>query len=138
MQEHRGRGRISLDWTFSHHDRGSETYGVTKSYDYVKHRTGQFQTLVTSVISNGTLIDGLDVIVQEPSRQKEEIAYLKATTKESYDQMEAARERFHHHKHERQYKKRTEIALEMAQQIEREGQLCLRQWCADIGANSFH
>lgn len=132
---HRGRGRevISLDWTFSHHDRGSETYGVTKSYDYVKHRTGQFQTLVTSVISNGTLIDGLDVIVQEPSRQKEEIAYLKATTKESYDQMEAARERFHHHKHERQYKKRTEIALEMAQQIEREEQFPDANYAFDNG-----
>ena len=51
---------------------------------------------------------------------------MKATSKESYDEMEAVRERFlellHYGKHECQYKKRTEIALEMAQQIEREGQ----------------
>ena len=113
--DHRGRGRevINLDWTFSHHDRGSEIYGVTESYDYVEHRTGQFQTVVTAVISNSSLIDGLDVVVQEPGRQKEEMAYLKATVKGSYDQMEAARERIlellHHLKHERQYKKRTEI-----------------------------
>ena len=45
----------------------------------VKHRTGQFQTVVTAVISNSSLIDGLDVVVQEPGRRKEEIAYLKAT-----------------------------------------------------------
>ena len=89
--DHRGNGReiISLDWTFSHHDRGSEIYGNTKSYDYVKGRTGRFQTLVTSVVSNHKLIDGLDVVVQEPSREKEEMAYLKTTVKESYDQMEA-------------------------------------------------
>jgi hypothetical protein len=137
--DHRGRGRevINLDWTFSHHDRGSEIYGVTKSYDYVEHRTGQFQTVVTAVISNSSLIDGLDVVVQEPGRQKEETAYLKATARESYDQMEAARERIlellHHHKHERQYKKRTEIALEMAQQIEGEGQFPDANYAFDNG-----
>jgi hypothetical protein len=55
--DHRGRGRevINLDWTLSHHDRGSEIYGVTKSYDYVERRMGQFQTVVTAVISNSSL-----------------------------------------------------------------------------------
>jgi len=81
--------------------------------------------------------DGLDVVVQEPGRQKEEIAYLKATAKESYDEMEAARERFlellPHHKHERQYKKRTEIALEMGQQIEQEGQFPDANYAFDNG-----
>ena len=106
--DHRGRGRevINLDWTFSHHDRGSQIYGVKRSYDYVQQRMGQFQTVVTAVISNRSLMDGLDVVVQEPSSQKEEMAYLKATVKESYDQMEAARERIlellNHLKHERQ------------------------------------
>jgi hypothetical protein len=34
---HLGHGRevISLDWTFSHHDRGPEIYGNIKGYDYV-------------------------------------------------------------------------------------------------------
>ena len=137
--DHRGRGRevINLDWTFSHHDRGSEIYGVKRSYDYVQQRTGQFQTVVTAVISNRSLIDGLDVVVQEPSIQKEEMAYLKATVKESYDQMEAARERIlellHHLKHERQYKKRTEIALEMAKRIEREGHFPDANYAFDNG-----
>ena len=83
--DHRGRGRevINLDWTFSHHDRGSEIYGVKKSYDYVQQRMGRFQTVVTAVISNRSLIDGLDVVVQEPDSRKEEIAYLEATVKGS-------------------------------------------------------
>ncbi|MFC1716631.1 hypothetical protein ACFL6S_23385 [Candidatus Poribacteria bacterium] len=125
--DHRGRGVevISLDWTFSHHDRGSEIYGNTKSYDYVERRSGQFQTLVTAVVSNDTLIDGLDVVVQEPSNQKEEMAYLEETARNSYDQMEAVSNRLlellHYLKHERQYKKRTEIALELVRQIEQEG-----------------
>ncbi len=38
--DHRGRGRevISLDWTFSHHDRGPDIYAAEKSYDYVENR----------------------------------------------------------------------------------------------------
>jgi hypothetical protein len=108
--DHRGRGRevISLDWTFSHHDRGPEIYGNTKSYDYVAGRSGRFQTLVTAVVSNDTLIDGLDVVVQEPSNEKEEMAYLEETAMESYDQMEAVSKRLlellHYLKHEREYK----------------------------------
>ncbi len=79
--DHRGCGKevISLDWTFSHHDRGSEIYGNKKGYDYVEKRTSQFQTLVTAVISNGSMIDGLDVVVQEPNSQQEELTYLRET-----------------------------------------------------------
>jgi hypothetical protein len=137
--DHRGHGRevISLDWTFAHHDRGSEIYGNTKSYDYVEGRTGQFQTLVTAVVSNHTLIDGLDVVVQEPSRQKEEMAYLRATFGEGYEQMEAVRKRLlellHYLKHEREYKKRTEIALELVQQIEQEGHFPEANYAFDNG-----
>jgi hypothetical protein len=51
--------------------------------------------------------------------------------------MEAVRGRFlellHYCKHERQYKKRTEIALEMAQQIEREGQFPDANYAFDNG-----
>ena len=69
--DHRGRGKevISLDWTFSHHDRGTEIYGNKKGYDYIEGRTSQFQTVVTAVICNGSMIDGLDVVVQDPSIQ---------------------------------------------------------------------
>jgi hypothetical protein len=141
--DHRGCGRevISLDWTFSHHDRGAEIYANTKSYDYVEGRMGQFQTLVTAVVSNHTLIDGLDVVVQEPSREKEEMAYLKATVKESYDQMEAVLERLlellHYLQHKLAYKKRTEIALELVKQIEQEGHFPEANYAFDNGVLSL-
>jgi len=34
--EHRGRGRevLSLDWTYAHHDRGLQMWGVTKAWDH--------------------------------------------------------------------------------------------------------
>jgi hypothetical protein len=143
--DHRGRGRgrevISLDWTFSHHDRGPEIYGNTKSYDYVAGRSGRFQTLVTAVVSNDTLIDGLDVVVQEPSNEKEEMAYLEETAMESYDQMDAVSERLlellHYLKHEREYKKRTEIALELVKQIEQEGDFPEANYAFDNGVLSL-
>ncbi len=78
-----------------------------------------------AVVSNDTLIDGLDVVVQEPSNQKGEMAYLKETARKNYGQMEGVSNRLlellHYLKHERQYKKRTEIALELVKQIEQEG-----------------
>jgi len=141
--DHRGRGRevISLDWTFSHHDRGKEIYGNKRSYDYVEGRSSQFQTVVTAVVSNHTLIDGLDVVVQEPSRREDEMAYLKATVKEGYEQMEAVRKRLlellHCLKHEREYKKRTEIALELVQQIEQEGHFPEAHYAFDNGVLSL-
>jgi hypothetical protein len=145
--DHRGRGRevIIVDWTFSHHDRGPEIYGNKRSYDYVEGRSSQFQTVVTAVVSNHTLIDGLDVVVQEPSRLKEEMAYLRATMKEGYEQMEAVRKRLlellHYLKHERdhesKYKKRTEIALELVQQIEQEGHFPEANYAFDNGVLSL-
>ena len=93
--DHRGQGRevISLDWTFSHHERGANIYGVKKGYDYVEKRPSQYQTIMTAVISNRAYIDGLEVVVQEPSYEEEEIGYLNSTVKESYLQMAAVRER---------------------------------------------
>jgi hypothetical protein len=141
--DHRGRGRevISLDWTFAHHDRGPEIYAAEKSYDYVENRPSRLQTLVTAVISNKSLIDGLDVVVQEPSKQKQEMAYLKATVKKSYDQMGAVSNRLlellHHLKHKREYKKRTEIALELVRQIEQEGNFPSANYAFDNGVLSL-
>jgi hypothetical protein len=124
---HKGQGRevISLDWTFSHHDRGPEIYGNTKGYDYVERRTSRYQTIVTGVISNSKVIDGLDVVVQSPNVTESEQEYLRMTAKDGYQQMDEARERLlellYHHKHKLEYKKRTEIAYEMVVQIEQEG-----------------
>lgn len=142
-EDHHGRGRevISVDWTFSHHDRGKEIYGVKRGYDYVEKRTGLFQTVMTAVISNSSLIDGLDVVVQEPNWQEEEMEYLKATVKESHEQMEAVQQRLlellHHLKNQRQYKKRTELALEMVEQIESEGYFLQANYAFDNGLLSL-
>ena len=133
--EHRKRGRevISLDWTLVHHERGPHIYGMTKSYDYVERRMGRFQTVVTAVIANRQLIDGIDVQIQEPNVCKEEEEYLKATVQASYEQMEQARTRLlellHHVEHRLAYKKRTEIVVEMVAQLEEEGKFPASRLC---------
>jgi hypothetical protein len=137
--EHRGRGRevLSLDWTYAHHERGPKIWGVKKAWDHVANRLAPYQTVVTAVIANRDLIDGVEVVVQQPDRDEEEVAYLKETVRESYDQMEAARERLlellHHLLHRLGYKKRTEIALEIAQQLEQEGHFPLANYAFDQG-----
>jgi DDE superfamily endonuclease len=137
--EHRGQGRevISLDWTLVHHERGPHIYGTTKSYDYVAGRMGRFQTVVTAVIANRHLIDGIDLELQEPSVCKEEETYLKATVQASYEQMEQARTRLlellHHLEHKLAYKKRTEIVVEMVAQLEEEGHFPQADYAFDNG-----
>ena len=137
--EHRGRGRevISLDWTLVHHERGPQIYGTTRSYDYVERRMARFQTVVTAVIANRQLIDGIDLHIQEPSVCQEEAAYLKATVQTSYAQMEQARTRLlellHHMEHRLGYKKRTEIVVEMVAQLEEEGKFPQADYAFDNG-----
>ena len=137
--EHRRRGRevISLDWTLVHHERGPHIYGTTKSYDYVEKRMGRFQTVVTAVIANRQLIDGIAVQIQEPNVCKEEEAYLKATVQVSYEQMEQARTRLlellHHVEHRLAYKKRTEIVVEVVAQLEEEGKFPQADYAFDNG-----
>jgi hypothetical protein len=84
--EHRNRGRevISLDWTLVPHERGPHMYGTTKSYDCVARQMARFQIVVTAVVANRQLIDGIEVQIQEPSSGKEEEEYLKATVQASY------------------------------------------------------
>ena len=138
-QAYQGRGRqvISLDWTLARHERGPEIYAVTKSYDYVERRTALFQTVVTGVVSNREWIDGLEVVVQDPKDLKAEAAYLKATAKQSYEQMAEARERLlevlHYRIHQLQYRKRTEIAVEIVGQLEAEGQFPQVHYAFDNG-----
>jgi hypothetical protein len=59
----------------------------------VERRTTLFQTVVTAVMSNRDWIEGLEVVVQDPKDLKVEAAYLKATAKQSCEQMVEARER---------------------------------------------
>jgi hypothetical protein len=98
---------------------------------------GRFQTVVTAVVANRDVIDGLELQVQEPSRQEEEALYLKATVQESYEQMEQARERvlalLYHLQHRLAYKKRTEIVVEMVAQLEEEGQFLSAHYAFDNG-----
>jgi len=131
--EHRGRGRevIALDWTLVHHERGPHIYGNTKSYDYVERRMGWIQTVVTGVIANRQMIDGVEVRLQVPNVCKEEETYLKATVQASYEQMERARTRLlellHHVEHKLAYKKRTEIVVEMVEQLD------VKIWTESVG-----
>ena len=137
--EHQGRGRevICLDWTLLHPERGPEIYGTTKSYDYVARRMGRFQTVVTAVVANREVSDGLELQIQAPGTQEEEALYLKATVQESYAQMEQARERvlelLHHLQHRLAYKKRTEMVVEIVASLEEEGQFPSAHYAFDNG-----
>jgi hypothetical protein len=141
--EHRGRGRevISLDWTYAHHERGRKIWGVKKAWDHVQHRLVPYQTVVTAVIANRARLDGIEVLVQQPNQQEEELAYLQETVRESYPQMEAARGRMlellHHRVHRLGYKKRTEIALDIVQQLEQEGHFPQAHYAFDNGVLSL-
>jgi hypothetical protein len=138
-KEHGRQGRevISLDWTLAHHEWGPEIYGVTKSYDYVERRMARFQTVVTAVVANRTLVDGLEVRVQEPSVREAEEAYLQATARESYEQMEHVRTRLlellYHLQHRRGYQKRTEMVVEIVAQLEQEGHFPTAHYAFDNG-----
>jgi len=137
--EHQGRGRevLSLDWTYAHHERGPHIWGVKKRWDHVEGRMARYQTVVTAVIANRPLIDGLEVVVQPPALYAEEEAYLCATAKDSYEQMEAGRERLlellHHLLHRQAYRKRTEVALESVTQLEQEGHFPAAHYAFDNG-----
>jgi hypothetical protein len=86
----------------------------------VERRRARFQTVVTAVIANRQLSDGIDWQIQEPSFGKEEDTYLQAPVQASYEQMEQARTRLlellHDMEHQLAYKKRTEIGVERVAQ----------------------
>ena len=140
---HRGHGRevISLDWTYAHHERGPKIWGVKKAWDHVEHRLAPYQTVMTAVIANCARLDGIEVLVQQPNRQDEELAYLQETMCESYTQREEARGRvlelLHHLVHRLGYKKRTELALDIVQQLEQEGRFPSAHYAFDHGVLSL-
>jgi hypothetical protein len=46
---------ISIDWTFAHHERSEQIYGVKRSYDYVEKRMSRYQiSCATRKRSNAT------------------------------------------------------------------------------------
>ena len=47
-----------------------------------------YQTVVTAAIANREMIDGLEVVVQTPDYQKEELAYLKITSRDNYEKID--------------------------------------------------
>jgi hypothetical protein len=52
-----------------------------------------YQTVVTAVIANRACLDGVEVVVQQPNVTEEELASLRETVQESYEQMEHAQGR---------------------------------------------
>ncbi len=124
--DYRGTGRvvISLDWTHAHHERGDRIYAVKKRYDYVEHRQSRYQKVLTAVVSNRERFDGLDAIVQPPSFEREEKAYLEATANQSYPTVKEAIQRvtelLSYDLHRKTYKKHTHMFVEMVQRFERE------------------
>ena len=142
-REHRGQGLevIALDWTYIHHDRSSKIYAVKRAYDHVEGRLSRYQTWVTAVAANAKFIDGVMVEVQSPNYQAEELAYMQLTAQEEYRDLEAARQRvvelLHYHKNRLAYRKRTEIAVEIVQQVEAEGQFPQAHYAFDNGVLSL-
>lgn len=118
-----GRVVISLDWTYGHHERGERIYGVKKGYDYTQHRSSRYQTVLTAVVANRERFDGLDAVLQTPSFEKEEKAYLDATAKPAYTRREELLQRLtellSYEANRKAYKKRTQVFLELVQRIER-------------------
>lgn len=141
--DHHNQGReiISLDWTLSHHKRGPEIFGVNWQYDPVLRKNCWCQTVMTAVVANHTLIDGIDIVVQKPSLVKKELDYLNATAKNEYEQMEELRERLlellHHLIHRKEHKTRPQLAVEMIKKIEEEGHFPQANYAFDNGILSL-
>jgi hypothetical protein len=136
---HRGCGRevISLDGTYAHHERGLKIWGGKKAWDPVEQRLAPDQTVGTAVLANRARLDGIAVLVQQPNRPEEALAYLHETGPASYPPMEEARGRvvelLHPRVHCLGYKKRTELALDIVQQLAQEGHFPQAHYACDHG-----
>ena len=132
---------ISLDWTLSHHDKSEHIFGAKRGYDYVNNCPSCYQTVLTAAVSNGEAVDGLMTEVQTPGYQKEELAYLNMTARESYEEMSEVRQRLeellHHHKNRLAYRKRTDIFVAMVAQLEAEGSYPQAHYAFDNGVLSL-
>jgi hypothetical protein len=132
-----GREVIALDWTLSHHERGPQIFGVKEAYDYVERRNSLFQTVVTAIISNREMVDGLAVEVQMPDYGQAELEYLQMTKPESYTQMEEVEKRLvellSYQRNRLSYRKRTQMAVEIVRMLESEGQFPEANYAFDNG-----
>ena len=123
----RGRGRavISLDWTLADHPYSEKIAGAKETYDDVHRCQSCDQTVVTAVVAPPHRVDGLAVEVQQPSYQKEELAYRQMTRQADYETMEQVRERLiewlHDHQHQLSDRKRTALAVDLVKPSEAEG-----------------
>jgi hypothetical protein len=128
---------MSLDWTYVHHERGPAIYAVKRAYAHVEGRLSRYQTVVTAVVANTESLDGVAVEVQFPNYQTEELAYLQMTAQEQYPDLESARQRvlelLHYHKNRVTYRKRTDMAVAIVQQLEAEGQFPQAHYAFDNG-----
>jgi hypothetical protein len=138
-QQQQGQGPqvISIDWSFAHHERSEQIYGVKRSYDYVEKWMSRYQTVMTAAVANRRRVDGLAVEVQFPNYEAEEKAYLEMTAQESYEEMAQVQQRLvellHYRKNRLAYRKRTEMAVELVPQIEAEGQFPNAPYAFDNG-----
>ena len=136
---YRGRGRavLSLDWTYSYHPYSEKIYGCKEAYDHVHGCWSSYQTVVTAAVANPHRVDGLAVELQHPNYQKEELAYLQMTRRESYEQMEQVHQRLlellHYHQHHLRYRKRTQMAVDVVKQLESEGDYPQADYAFDQG-----
>ena len=101
----------------------------------------RYQTVVTGVIANRYPIDGIAVEVQVPDFSEAERGYLRMTAQPSYEQMERLQQRLlellHYHKNRLAYRKRTEMVVDIVQQIEAEGQCPQADYAFDNGVLSL-
>lgn len=136
-QAGRGREVIGLDWTLAHHDYGPQIFGVKKAYDYVAERYGRLQTVVTATIANRELVDGLAVQVQVPEWPAEEKDYLTMTQQDEYTEMGAVQRRLvellAYRRNRLAARKRTEIVVDIVQQIEEENHFPHAPYAFDNG-----
>jgi RNase P subunit RPR2 len=95
---------------------------------------------MTAVVANRNQLDGVVVEVQAPNYEKEELAYLEMTSRENYEHLEQVRERIielmHYQKNRLAYRKRTEMAVEIVQTLEAEGQFSDAAYAFDNGVLS--
>lgn len=138
----KSRHTLSIDWTYAHHPRGFEIYGVKNGFDYAKGGYGRFQTILTATVANAKRQDGIEVEIQQPAELPKEKAYLKATAGQDYDNRQAARERLlellHYQAHRQAYRKITEIAVDVVRQIEDEGHFPEADYAFDNGVLSLN
>lgn len=95
------------------------------------------QCVITAVVSNQDLIDGLAVVVQTPNWQAQEKAYLQMSAQQSYSEMAQVMQRLTellaYQSNRLAYRKRTEIVRDVVEQLETEGEVPNAHYAFDNG-----